>query len=57
VNLDSNDWRWFAQVGLKNLFVGAGPIAVLIPTVLIPAVAPDEVYYSPNVSFYSEGDN
>src|SRR5262245_2175864 len=57
VNLDSNDWRWFAQVGLKNLLVGAVPIAILIPTVLVPAVAPDEVYYSPNVSFYSQGDN
>jgi hypothetical protein len=57
VNLDSNDWRWFAQVGLKNLYFGAPAIAVLIPTVLVPAVAPDELYYSPNVSFYSQGDN
>jgi len=57
VDLDSNDWRWFAQVGLKNILVGAPTIAILIKTVLIPAVAPDEIYYSPNVSFYSEGDN
>jgi hypothetical protein len=57
VNLDSNDWRWFAQLALKNVYVGAVPIAILIPTVLVPAVAPDEVYYSPNVSFYSQGDN
>jgi hypothetical protein len=57
VDLDSNDWRWFAQVGLKNLYAGAPAIGVLIPTVLVPAIAPDEIYYSRNVSFYSEGDN
>lgn len=57
VDLDSNDWRWFAEVGLKNLYLGPGGLAALIPTVLIPAVAPDEVYYSRNVSFYSRGDN
>jgi len=57
VDLDSNDWRWFTQVGLKNFYVGAPAIAVLIKTVLVPAVAPDEIYYSPNVTFYSEGDN
>jgi len=57
VDLDSNDWRWFAQVGLKNLYAGGPAIAVLIPTVLRPAVAPDELFYSPNVSWYSQGDN
>jgi Permuted papain-like amidase enzyme, YaeF/YiiX, C92 family len=57
VDLDSNDWRWFLQVGLKNIYATPVGIGTLIPTVLIPAVAPDEVYYSPNVSFYSQGDN
>jgi permuted papain-like amidase YaeF/Yiix C92 family enzyme len=57
VDLDSNDWRWFLQVGLKNIYATPVGIGTLIPTVLVPAVAPDEVYYSPNVSFYSQGDN
>jgi len=58
VDLDSNDARWFVQMGLKNFWAG-GPIgiAIWIPTVLVPAVAPDEIYYSGDVRKISEGDN
>jgi hypothetical protein len=58
VDMDSNDVRWFAQMGLKNFYAPlSGQYLSLVATVLVPAVAPDEVYYSRNVSFYSEGDN
>jgi hypothetical protein len=57
VDLDSNAWEWFAQIGVKYpfLFKVLGQLA--IETILKPAVAPDEVLYSPNVCWYSEGNN
>jgi hypothetical protein len=57
VDLDSNDWRWFAQMALKNFFLTPAGVATLTATVWIPAVAPDEIYYSPHINFYSIGTN
>jgi Permuted papain-like amidase enzyme, YaeF/YiiX, C92 family len=57
VDLDSNDWRWFAQMALKNIFLTPAGVATLTATVWIPAVAPDEIYYSPHINFYSIGTN
>jgi Permuted papain-like amidase enzyme, YaeF/YiiX, C92 family len=57
VDLDSNDARWFAQMALKNFYLTPVGIATLTAGVLIPAVAPDEIYYSRHISFYSVGNN
>jgi uncharacterized protein YycO len=57
VDLDSNDARWFAQMALKNFYLTPAGIATLTATVLIPAVAPDEIYYSRHINFYSVGNN
>lgn len=59
-DVDSNSLKWFALISLKNSPVyfwnppaALAANAVLIQTVLKPAVAPDEIYYASNVlDFY-----
>lgn len=50
VELDSNHW-------IYQLWIGAHWGAWAVPLVSIPAVAPDEVALSSNVTFYSSGWN
>lgn len=59
MDLDSNNAWWFAQILLRNpLWLALGPWAAAAEAlVLIPVVAPDEVYLSPYVTIVSEGVN
>lgn len=59
-DIDSNSATWFLKISLKNspIYFLSPPAAllanaVLIKTVLMPAVAPDEIYYATKVlNFY-----
>jgi len=59
VDIDSNSVKWFLKIALKaspalawNPPLALAASGVLIGTVLRPAVAPDEIYYSDQIKFY-----